>query len=366
MTFPLTLKKTEKPSTFNRPQTPQPPFDYEIEDITYYNNDSSIRYGATITLPKGKGPFPAILLISGSGQQNRDSELFGHKLFAVIADHLTKAGYIVLRVDDRGVGQTTGKLAAATTADFAQDAEYGINYLTKRAETDNGKIGLVGHSEGGMIAEMIAARRKDISFMILMAAPGVSNMQLLEDQNAALYEKAGLSNDKVEAYRKLYRNIVKVGVKAKDTAALYKDIAKVVAEWKKKTPGDVVLATTGISDEASERKFVQTFADAFAKPWYRYFAAYDPKSNLQKTTADILALNGDKDLQVIAASNIEGIRRALSKGKAKSYEVKILPGLNHLFQTCKTCTIAEYAQLEETISPVALKAMKDWLDKEVK
>ena len=307
-----------------------------------------------------------MMLISGSGQQNRDSELFGHKLFAVIADHLTKNGYIVLRADDRGMGQTTGKLATATTADFAQDAEHGINYLKKRTEVDNSKIGLVGHSEGGMIAEMIAAKRSDISFLILMAAPGVSNMQLLEDQNAALYEKAGLSKDKVEAYRKLYRNIVKAGVKSKDTVALYKAIAKVVADWKKKTPADVVLATTGISDEASERKFVQTFADAFAKPWYKYFAAYDPKSNLQKTYAKILALNGDKDLQVVASSNVEGIRKALAKGKTKSFEVKVFPGLNHLFQTCKTCTIAEYAQLEETISPLVLKTMKEWLDKEVK
>lgn len=363
---PLNLKKTDKAVVLNRPQTPQPPFDYGIEDIIYFNRDSSIRYGATLTIPKGKGPFPALLLLSGSGQQNRDEELFGHKPFAVVADYLTKAGYIVMRVDDRGMGQTTGIRPDVTTADFVKDAAFGIEYLKTRREVNPDKIGLYGHSEGGMIAEILAAQRKDIDFIVLMAGPGIANARLMEEQNNALFEKSGFSKEMIDEYGKLYRSVVEATISSKDSMEFQKAVEKAVADWRKKTDARIVASTTGITDAATEQKVVRSFVDGFNKPWIRYFLSYDPKYDLQKTKAKILALNGDKDIQVISSSNLAGMKETLKKGKTKSYEIKELPGLNHLFQNCKACTVTEYAQLEETMSPVALQTIKAWLDKEVK
>jgi pimeloyl-ACP methyl ester carboxylesterase len=273
---------------------------------------------------------------------------------------------MVLRADDRGVGQTTGDIHNATTADFAKDASFGLAYLRSRNEADMNKLGLIGHSEGGMIAQILAAERKDIDFIILLAAPGVDNLQLMEEQNAALLAKSGVPEKMIGEYRKLYRDIAKAAVKAKDTIALKKAIAQAVNDWKKKTAAETVVTTTGITDDTSQQKVINAFTEGFGNPWVKYFLAYDPKPYLQKTTAKILALNGDKDIQVISGINTDGIRKALAKGKSKTYEVKELPGLNHLFQSCKTCMVTEYAQLEETFSPTTLKIMKDWLDKEVK
>ena len=169
--LPLALQRMARPTEIKRPQTPRPPFPYKAEDIIYYNEDKSIQYGATITIPNGKGPFPAVLLITGSGQQNRDEELFGHKPFAVMADYLTKQGYIVLRVDDRGVGKTTGEVKSATSKDFAGDVQRSLDHLKARKEVAKTKLGLLGHSEGGMIAQIVAAERADIAFVISMARP---------------------------------------------------------------------------------------------------------------------------------------------------------------------------------------------------
>jgi pimeloyl-ACP methyl ester carboxylesterase len=362
MGFPLSLKKVNKASVKIRPQTPVPPFPYISEDLEYYNESKTIKFGATITIPKGNGTFPAVLLLTGSGQQNRDEEMMGHKPFAVLADHLTRNGFIVLRVDDRGIGKTTGSVINATTADFADDAITSIDLLAKRKEVDKKKIGLIGHSEGGIIAQMLAAEKKDIRFIVMLAAPGIPITKLMEEQNDTILAKAGLSAAYRGTYINLYNDIIKT-ILTSDTSSAVGKVRTVVNDWIEKTEKNIVIATTGIRDEASKETFIRQFVSQAGSPWFRYFLAYDPSENLKKISADVLAVNGNKDIQVISRSNLAAIDSILKKGKATNFEVKELEGLNHLFQECKSCTVSEYNQLDQTISTTVLNMITTWMKK---
>ena len=358
--FPLSLKKVEKITETIRPQTPVPPFQYKVEELTYSNPDGSVTYGATLTIPGGKGPFPAALLLTGSGQQNRDEEIGGHKPFAVIADHLTRNGFVVLRVDDRGMGKTTGDFRSATTRDFADDANVSLDFLKKRPEVNPKKIGLIGHSEGGMIAQILAAERKDIDFVVMLAAPGTHNRKLLADQNEAILTKAGLPREHVEAYLILYNNILEIAASSPGNV-LGENINKSLDKWISETPESIVKGTTGITDDKSRARFVKAFTDQIGFPWFTYFVNYDPARNVQKIKANVLALNGGEDLQVLADPNLAAIESALKKSKSRHFEVTKIDGLNHLFQECQSCTLAEYTKLDQTISPKVLEAMTTWL-----
>lgn len=359
--FALNLKKVEKVTEIVRAQTPVPPFPYKSEDIVYTNKNKSISYGATITIPTGKGPFPAVLLLTGSGMQNRDEEIAGHKPFAVIADHLTKNGFIVLRVDDRGMGKTTGSVTG-TTRDFADDANVSVEYMRSRPETDKKKIGLIGHSEGGMIAQIVASERKDINFVVMLAAPGEQTIKVMIDQNEAMLRKVGMSKEYTDAYLELYKNIITTMLAA-DSASAKEKVTPVVQEWINKTPKNIVATTTGITNDSTRNTFVNMFVGQLNQPWFRYFLTYDPAPHIKKMTAYVLALNGSKDVQVISTSNLAAIEAALKQSKSKGYEIKELPGLNHLFQECKSCMVNEYGQLQQTFSPAALEAMTAWMKK---
>ena len=363
--FPIVLKRTAEIAR-KRPQTPRPPFPYASEDFVFSNEDKSVTLGATLTAPKDGQKHPAVLLITGSGQQNRDEEIMEHKPFAVIADYLSRRGFVVLRVDDRGMGKSKGDLSHATSLDFAHDAATALDFLKKRPEVDPKKLGLLGHSEGGMIATMLAAERKDIAFIISMAGPGVNNLQLLKDQNDALLEKAGLSAEARKAYLELYTDILRSGMQKEQPADIKSAVSKAISDWRKKTPADIVLQTTHISDEASADKVASAFADQLSVPWFRYFIAYDPGPSIRKLSCKVLVLNGKRDIQVVSGSNTSGWQAALKKSHAKSYKVLELPGLNHLFQTCTRCDIDEYGELEQTIAPEALGVLGDWLDREIK
>ncbi len=365
MAFPLNLTKVMKIAEVKRPQTPVPPFPYRSEDVTYTSNDNAISYGATITIPNGTGPFPAAVLLTGSGPQNRDEEIAGHKPFAVLADHLTRNGFIVLRVDDRGVGQTTGDATTATTRDFADDANVSLNYLKSRAEVDTRKIGMIGHSEGGMIAQIVAAERDDIHFVVMLAAPGMRIPELMSEQTHAVLSKSGLPADYVTAYVKLYNNVIASAI-ASQGDDLSASVTKVVDQWVSETPQSIVQATTGIRDESSKVNFVNTFAGQIGTPWFRYFLQYDPAVNVQKIRANVLAVNGSEDVQVVSKPNLAAIELSLKKGKANSFEVRELSGLNHLFQECKSCTLAEYGQLDQTLSPVLLETVTAWMKRVAK
>ncbi len=351
--------------TLNRPQTPKPPFTYTSEDVVYTNKDNSISYGATITIPEGKGTFPAAIIVSGSGAQNRDFDFFEHKFYAVLANALSNKGYIVLRVDDRGTGKTTGSFAEATTLDFANDAQAGLDYLLTRPEVNKKKLGIIGHSEGGIVAPLIAAERKDIDFIVLLAAPGVPVEELMLKQNHSILLQQGMNEQNLDAYLNLYKNLLRDVLTTTTVNGALQAGTKSMQQWLTTTDAAIV-SSMGYNQPEAQEKIVTSLIKSFATPWGKYFFGFNPLPYLQKLQCKVLAINGDADIQVDADMNLNSIQTALAKSKAKQVTIKKIPGLNHLFQTCKTCTVQEYGQLEETFSPLALKEIIDWLNKAVK
>ena len=359
--LPLDIKKISDVVTakeFKRPQTPKPPFSYQIEDVSYFNADKSIQFGATFTYPSttaGK-KYPTVILLTGSGQQDRDETIFEHKSFAVIADYLTRQGIAVLRVDDRDKGKTTGDFSKATSADFALDAAAGINYLKRRRETDTLNLGIIGHSEGGMIAPMVAAQRKDIKFIVLLAGPAIPIINLMEQQSVDVAASTGVNAFDLELYRPLYKNMAMAIIKENDTAIATKNATDVFNYWQNKNTPAVVKNTTGVTDEKSKAAFIAIFVKQLQQPWFKYFMQFNPEDYLSKVRCAVLAINGEKDIQVAANANLAAIKKAIPTASIKS-----MPGLNHLFQHCVKCSVDEYAELEETFSPEVLQIMGDWI-----
>jgi pimeloyl-ACP methyl ester carboxylesterase len=224
----------------------------------------------------------------------------------------------------------------------------------------------MGHSEGGMIAQMIAADRKDVDFVVFLAAPGVRTSMLMDEQNEAYMASLGISQEAIDKYKPLYSNIARDIIYGKDSAQVYAALKQHLEQWLKQTDSATVMTTTEIHDDASKEEFLDAAMASYTNKWYRFFLSYDPKPNLEKMHCKVLALNGDKDIQVVSRPNLAGIRIGLSKGKSKDVVTKEMKGLNHLFQTCTKCTLEEYGELEETFSPTALAFIVDWLDKNVK
>lgn len=361
---PLVLTKSSTPIKVNeKPQTPQPPYSYNSEDIVYQNTDNSMQYGATITYPKDGNRHPAVILITGSGPQNRDEQIGNHKPFMVIADHLTKKGYVVLRVDDRGIDQTSAGSKGATSQDFANDVIVAIDYLKTRKEVDQKKIGLLGHSEGGMIAPIVAQMRpKDVSFIILNAGPGTKVIDLMTEQNKAFLKSMGLVDSVVDQYCVLYKQVMSIVATAKDTQTAAQQITAAVDKWVKNTDKGIVQITTGITNDETQAQVTQQFIGAAGEPWFKYFLSYDPAPVLKDLSIPVLALYGEKDIQVVAEPNQKGMEDALSKSKSKDYKVIVIPGVNHLFQECTQCTVQEYGNLDQTIAPKVLNTISDWMD----
>ncbi len=364
----LVLKKVEKVSELKRPQTPKPPYPYISKSVYFNNADKSIRYAGTITYPKmdsGKNYFrepvyPSIILISGSGPQDRDETLFAHKPFAVLADFMTRKGFAVLRVDDRGIGETTGKFATATSADFANDVEAAIEYLKQQPQTDTAHISLMGHSEGGMIAPLVATRRNDIHSIVLLAGPGIPIINLMEEQIQAVAFSAKSDSAETLAGKELFTISAGELLKYTDSNKIKINAFKAIEKWAK-SKDEKLLAAMGMRTKEQREAAIAVQLRAMNNEWYRYFLGFDPQQYLKKLKCNVLALNGGNDIQVLPTSNLAGIRFSLKKSKSPYYEVKELPGLNHLFQTCKTCTVGEYAELEESFSPVALEIIGNWL-----
>jgi hypothetical protein len=339
--LPLVLRKVEKFSRPNRPQEPQPPFPYRSEHVAIVNAIGRAVLDGTLTVPEGKGPFPAVILITGSGAQNRDEEIFGHKPFLVLADHLTRHGIAVLRYDDRGVGKSTGSFASATSEDFAGDAWAAWQTLSTRPGIDPKRVGLLGHSEGGLIAPMLAASHPEIAFVVMLAGSGVTGDQVVMRQTAAIMKASGASDDAIAA-----------------STALQQQVFAILRE--EKTTTRIVERLSAIPGSGS-KEAVDAAVKQWSSPWFRFFATYDPAPALTKVRCPVLAIAGGLDLQVLPEQNLPAIGAALKQGGNQNHTVLELPGLNHLLQPAKTGSPAEYAQIEVTIAPAALDTITTWI-----
>jgi hypothetical protein len=357
--FPLTLTRSEKIAGPNRPQHPKKPYPYREEEVVVPQKKAGIKLAGTLTLPKAKGPFPVVLLITGSGRQDRDETIRGHKPFLVIADDLTRKGIAVLRVDDRGVGGSTGDFSKATTEDFVDDALACVAFLKEHKEIDGKKIGLLGHSEGGAIAPAAATRSKDVAFIVMLAGPGLPGEELLYLQGQAIMKANGASEKVLEIQKKTQQLLFRAALEEKDNEKAKKLIEE---RFEKLLPE--------LTDDEKQAKILRekmpTEIKAVLNPWMRNFLAYDPRPTLRKVTVPVLALCGEKDVQVVAAQNNAAIRAALKEAGNKDFTVTELPGLNHQFQTSKTGNVNEYAKLEETFSPTALKIIGEWIAERTK
>lgn len=364
MNFPLNLEPVKEgvaPILVIKPQTPKPPFTYKIKEFTYEGATTKLTYGATLTYPNDQLKHPLIILVTGSGRQDRDETIFDHKPFAVIADYLTKKGFAVLRVDDRGAGQSTGDFSKSTTADFAMDVEEHIQYAKSLPMINATKIGLLGHSEGGLIAPMIAARNKSIAFVVLMAGPGIEITELMALQNEMVLKSAGVPTSAINAYIPLYKQLMKTIIKIENKEDAIGKAKEITKTWFNKTDKSLVKLTTNMNEEADTEKFATAMAETLSSNWWKFFAAYNPQPALNKVGCPVLAINGSADIQVPATESLKGIAAALTKGGNKQFTIKQFEGLNHLFQKCSKCTVPEYGELETTIEPEVLDAIGDWL-----
>lgn len=358
VSFPLVLKQSDKP-IYNRPQEPKPPFPYKVEEIAFPNKKDKIDLAGTLTIPDSAGTFPAVVLIAGSGPLDREETVFGHKPFLVIADYLTRNGFAVLRYDKRGLFQSGGDFASATVEDFATDAEAAINYLKTRKEVDKSTIGLIGHSEGGMVAPMIAAQNKNVDFVILMAAPGIKSTEIVLEQNRLSLDAMNIEPENMEK-----------------SLTMLKEILNGLTKWEGTVPNQTVLRDQLsqlweqlpllVKLKQKKEPFVRSQYNQMVKPGYRSFLKVNPADYLEKLKCPVLAINGEKDTQVNASANLKAIHIALQKAGNNDVEIKSYPNLNHLFQDCETGNADEYSKIEQTISPDVLEDMMKWMKRQVK
>jgi uncharacterized protein len=354
--LPLVLKRLAKPFAVSRSQEPVKPYPYREEELTFPNATAGIHLAGTLTLPAGAGPHPAVILMSGSGPQDRDESVMGHKPFLVLADHLTRAGIAVLRYDDRGVGRSGGKFGAATHLDFASDGRAALAFLKTRPEIDPRRIGLLGHSEGTVHAPLAALEAGDVAFIVSLAGVGVPMRQLIERQAVDMAASLGLTYV-ISPEERAIDDAIYERLRSKpddpETAAFLRAKMKEAAAL---LPADLKKAM-GFSDEVFEARIRMVLT-----PWFKKLALYDPVAVWKQIHCPVLALNGDKDVQVAADENLEGLSAALAAGGNERVTVKKFPGLNHLFQRCKTGAVSEYGEIDETMSPEVLKTVAAWIN----
>ena len=343
MKFPLNLEKSEKETQQARPQDPKPPFNYRVEEVSFVNEKEGNTLTGTLTVPAGDGPFPAMVLVSGSGQQNRDEELMNHRPFWVIADYCARHGIAVLRYDDRGVGGSTGEVENATSMDFSYDAEAAFDFLCKQKNINALQVGILGHSEGGIINFMVSARRPEVAFLVSLAGPAVNGMEVLKEQQVAILRASGMTEEAVQfsgnANAQLFE-IIEASNNREEAETLLRQLLK---GW-------------GYNEELTE----QTIRE-LATPWMYYFMKYDPKEAIVKTNCPALLLNGSKDLQVLATQNLPAYERIIAEHGKTNLTLRELPDLNHLFQHCETGSPNEYFTIDETISPEVLEMIVEFV-----
>ena len=355
----LRLALSDSAPSFRRPQDPEPPLPYAAEDASYENPRDGTRFAGTLTIPEGAGPFPAALLITGSGAQNRDEAIMGHRPFLVIADYLTRRGIAVLRVDDRGVGGSTGNLMASTIDDNAGDALAGVAYLRAHPKIDPARVGLIGHSEGGWVAPLAASRSSDVAYVVLLAGPAVSGEELRYAQTRAFAEASGdpepLIAGNIAVARRMYEIIKSEPDDSLARARLRGVVEGVTAELPAEQAAALDSAWSGPD---MEQQFEQQLG-LMVTPWFRYLLAYEPEPALASLRVPVLALFGEKDLQVPPTQSVPTLRQVTAKNPDVTIEV--LDDLNHLFQHAESGLVSEYARIDETFAPEALERLGDWI-----
>jgi uncharacterized protein len=331
-----------------RPQEPKSPLPYSSEDVSYSNpNSAGVELAGTFTKPDKNSPMPAVLLISGAGPQDRDETMAGHKPFLVLADYLTRRGIAVLRVDDRGVGKSTGNFKQATTKDFASDAEAGFHYLMTRADVDHKHIGLAGQGEGAIAAAIVASSNPQVAFVVLLSGTAVSGQDVLLSQTARAETAAGVPEEQMEADLRLGAGLYKMVQQGRTGAEMERALANVPESY---------------------RPFVESWRRQIPRlesPWLAFFLSYNPASALEKIQCPVLALFGERDMTIDPEQNASAMKKAFSRGHNRDVKIKIMPGLNYLFQKANTGLGTEYATISETMSPAALDTIGEWVSKQV-
>lgn len=354
--LPMTLTHSETAPGLSRPQEPKPPYPYLEEDVSYFNPEGKDTLAGTLTLPKEGGPFTAVLLITGSGPQDRDEAVFGHKPFLLLADYLTQQGIAVLRVDDRGTGQSTGNFETATSLDFAADARAGISYLKSRKEINPKRIGLIGHSEGALISYMLAARNKDVSFVVSLSGPALPGAEIIRLQAAAIARAEGAPDSAIEKDRTLRDRMFEVVMHEADHGKAESELRSLIEEAIAGMPEEEKTAMGG-----SDSLVIAAQLKQLTSPWLKFFLAYDPRPDIRKMRCPVLAVMGDLDLQVPAAQNRPAMEAALKAAGNAHSKVAKFAGLNHLLQHAQKGVPEEYPKIEETMSPDVLITVADWI-----
>ena len=355
--LPLVLRKGLKMKGPKRPQEPKPPYPYIVEEVRFPGGAKEVTLAGTLTHPKSKGPFPAVILITGSGPQNRDEFIMGHKPFLLIADTLTREGWAVLRYDDRGVGGSTGQFMNATLDDFVADAVAAVRFLRKRNDINPQIIGFIGHSEGAEVAVRATVKeRAPVSFIVMLSGPTVRGRDVLLLQDERLLIAAGVDENTARSYRALFERVVDLVLNQNlEPDARMKAIEKELRDYAD-TLSEIQRKALGL-DEAGIRRQIEIVQ----MPWFRRFLNEDPRPLLAKLTIPLLAIYGEKDLQVLPDQNIPPLIQALEKAGLSDYAIFKFKGLNHLLQPARTGLPAEYGQIETTIAPEVLDALRIWL-----
>ncbi|GAA0873324.1 hypothetical protein GCM10009117_24710 [Gangjinia marincola] len=338
-----------------KPQTPVAPFPYTVEEVVFKNADAEdIQLAGTLFLPEKSKKAPVAIIISGSGPQNRNGTLLGHEYYLVLADHLVRQGIAVLRYDERGVAESEGEFKGSTSADFSTDVEAAISYLNTRKDINKKKIGLIGHSEGGLIAPMVASRNTDVAYVVMMAGPGLDGGRVLSTQVEKSTALQG-ANPEVAKLNADFIAIIAHKIRQKnDTLGLDKEIK---SAWKQKRD-----SLSSFLQQAYNMDLLSAQMSFHKDPWMYEFFRLDPQEYLKKITVPVLAINGSLDVQVIAEVNLPQIKNALASSPSKDVTVKELEGLNHLFQEATTGSALEYAQIKQTISPSVLELIAAWIN----
>jgi pimeloyl-ACP methyl ester carboxylesterase len=353
--LPLVFKRTVTVTKLSRPQDPLQPYPYNEEEVGYKNSRDNVKLAGTLTVPRSGAPHPAVILITGSGSQDRNETAFGHRPFLVLADYLTRRGIAVLRVDDRGIGGSDLGSPSATSENYVNDVLAGIEYLKSRTEINPGQIGLVGHSEGGRIAPMASIRSQDVAFIVLMAGLGQTGEEAIYTQSRLLLKVGGASPEVAAQNAEVLKNIYAILKSETDDKRAEQKIREMLVKQEGALSEEQRKTFTNI------KKTAESQIPMVLSPWFRYFIVYNPRPTLEKVKIPVLAINGENDLQVAHKENLDLIGAALKAGGNKDYTTKSFPKLNHLFQTSETGSLDEYGKIEETISPQVLETIADWI-----